>query len=144
MRRTQLSRREKAQAQSRRLRSAILTRLAMTVYAFAVTCNRRLAGSRASLPRIDGILVIVKYALGGAVEIIVLTGFHRPDKRRKPGPAHNKRYRNEIEQRRHRPSFSARMRKAFNVTMTDEPDMARAARSGVTNPNTASGIAHAL
>jgi len=87
--------------------------------------------------------VVIEDALGGAVEIVELAGAHRPKEGAKPGQAEEQRRRYEDEEAVHgvraRPS-----RIALAITISDDVDMAMAARSGVTKPATASGTAARL
>ncbi len=118
----------------------------------------RCSASRAMRSRLD--VVVRQYAQRGAVHVLVLTGPQRPQERRKARQPEHERRRHQIDQHIHdalngwrvrwsvRASPSAtlreRMRRAFSVTRTEEPDIAAAAISGVTNPAIAIGTAITL
>jgi len=73
-------------------------------------------------------IVVVENPVGRTLQIVELTGFHRPDKGRKASQAESKRQGNENHENVHA-AFPAL--RAFKVTMIDEPDIASAAISGV-------------
>lgn len=75
--------------------------------------------------------------MGRPVQIIELPGFQAPHESQKAERAHAEGNGNKPDQNRHQRDSL----KALRVTRMDEPDMAMAATSGVTKPNTASGTA---
>ncbi len=88
----------------------------------------------------DGAFVIDQDAFCGTVEILVLARAHAPEEGGQSGYAEAKRNWYEPEQGRHlRISLIA-----LAVTRSELADMAIAATSGVTKPNTASGTAMQL
>jgi len=78
-----------------------------------------------------------------AVEIVVLTGLQRPKEQQHAKRAQRDRGNGEHHERVHRYTLRVK-RSAFSMTMSDDPDIATAAISGVTNPNAARGTAAAL
>jgi len=104
-------------------------------------------------------VVVVEDSQGRAVEVVVLVIAQGPEEAEQPDQAEKQSQRNEIDQHRHAATSAGdgvgravdgvrnargRARTALTVTVTDETDMATAAISGVTTPNTASGTAAAL
>ena len=81
-------------------------------------------------------------ALGRAVEVIVLTAVHRPQKCGQTEQAHDQRGRYEDRQAGH--SAALRKRREFPTTSNDDNDIASAATKGVANPAIAIGTAKAL
>src|SRR5689334_18558827 len=82
----------------------------------------------------------------GPIQIIVLATLQRPEKADKPGEPKEQSKRNKIDQDFHGNSFPAgdRARSEFNITRSDEPDIAAAAINGVVKPATAIGTARKL
>src|SRR5271165_3392460 len=94
------------------------------------------------LPPVLRQVVVADRPPGGAVEIVELAVLERPEESRKAEAAERERHRHEIDEHVHRPTpFAWRARNALSVTRIDEPDIASAAISGVTNPKIASGTA---
>jgi len=105
-------------------------------------------------------VIVREYAQRGALDVIVLAAFQRPQERSQPDQAESKRHWHQIKKYVHAifsfgthvcARVSARLilsgsraRKAFRVTRSEEPDMAAAAISGVTRPAIAIGTATAL
>src|SRR5690348_10896583 len=101
-------------------------------------------------------IVIRQHSQCCTLEVVVLAGTHRPQECRKAGESEQQRHRHQIKQHGHatapvvagplaaaggdsrEPAFR-RARSALRVTMTEEPDIAAAAISGVTPPAIASG-----
>ena len=107
-----------------------------------------------------GQIVIVEDPGACAIEIVILAASKRPEKGPQSQKAKAQRNGDQVNQNRHDASLAsdrgarvatgwdgsaARIgcdaRNADSVTMIDEPDIAAAAISGVTCPNTASGTA---
>lgn len=103
-------------------------------------------------------VAIVKYAKGGAIDVVILTAAQRPQKAGQRRKAEEQCQGNKKDQDIHLATagFSATRfvscfrrvagltRKALSVTTSEEPDIARAAIRGVTIPNIASGTAEIL
>src|SRR5260370_7889779 len=81
-----------------------------------------------------------------AFEIVILPAFERPEKAQQPGEPEPERQRHKDDKDFHQdlPRAARRARRAFSITSSDEPDMATAAISGVTNPTIAIGTARRL
>ncbi len=88
------------------------------------------------------IAFVDKDAQRSAVHVVILTIAHGPEKCGKSRQAEAERNRDKYEQPSHLAAF--RKRSAFPTTIIDDPDIARAATSGVTCPMIASGTAIAL
>lgn len=86
-------------------------------------------------------ILVVEHAMRRAFEIVELATLHRPDKRCKPEQPEPQRQRHEEDENVH---AALPDRRALSVTRIDEPDIASAAISGVTNPAIATGTATAL
>lgn len=99
------------------------------------------------------VLVLEEYALGGAVEVLILSALERPEKSGERGPAQQQRQRHQEGKTAHsaRPHVGIALilrdfdaviardgrrpdlrRKALATTSTEDSDIARAATSGVT------------
>jgi len=90
-------------------------------------------------PRLERAIIIVQDPVGSAVQIVILIRVYRPQKRPEAEQAKPQGNRDQINNNVHSaPPFK---RSAFNVTTSDEADMAMAAISGVTLPVTAIGTA---
>lgn len=88
-------------------------------------------------------LVVQQYPPGGAVHIFILPRTQAPYESAEPQKTEDKRQGNKIQKHVHRYT-RPRSLKAFRMTASDDPDMATAATSGVTNPAIASGMATIL
>ena len=91
-------------------------------------------------------LVIGDGAPGGALEIVVLPAFERPQKPEQADKPKAKRQRHQNHHHFHHglPCATRRARSAFSITSSEEPDIAAAAISGVTTPLIAIGTASKL
>lgn len=86
--------------------------------------------------------IIYQDAQGSAIKVIKLAAAQRPEKGTKAQQTQTQRDRDEESNPGH---FAAAFnRSAFATTITDEPDIANAAISGVTIPMIASGTATTL
>ncbi len=83
---------------------------------------------------------------GRAFEIVVLSAFERPEKPEQADKPEAKRQRHENDKYFHHdlPCATRRARSAFNMTNSEEPDIAAAAIRGVTTPLMAIGTASRL
>lgn len=86
--------------------------------------------------------VVEKNAAGGAIEIVELPGTKCPEEGDEPDKAECESDRDEQQQAIH--DLLRARRNALPTTASDEPDIASAAKSGVTNPSIASGTATRL
>ncbi len=96
-----------------------------------------------------GQIVILQNAPLRPFQVVVLTGFQRPQERCQAQQPEKQRDWNEIDQHVHQPRSPAcadpnLRRSALAVTTIEDPDMARAAMSGVTKPAIAKGTATTL
>ena len=71
------------------------------------------------------VVVLGEDAVGGALHILELAGARRPQEGGKTQPAENKRHRDQHQKIGHAAGLSA-----FKVTVSEEDDMATAARGG--------------
>lgn len=101
-----------------------------------------MAGRRSSLRVVK--IIVRQNARGVAVRVVELAGSKRPKERGKAGTAEQQRNRQQENERAHAGASVRDRRKAFSVTMIDDPDIATAAISGVTRPAAANGVARAL
>jgi len=115
--------------------------------------------TKSPLRRRRYLVLAMRLPTSRAVEVVVLVIAQGPEEAEEPDQAEKQSQRNEIDQHRHAATSAGdgvgravdgvrnargRARTALTVTVTDETDMATAAISGVTTPNTASGTAAAL
>jgi len=122
--------------------------------------------ARSPPSRLRAIIVVEEHALGRTGKILVLTAPERPEERPQANRAEGERDRYQIDKRTHsaaciagatdrRPAAPRResppptrgpplSRIALATTSTDEHDITKAARSGVTSPATTTGRAIAL
>lgn len=107
----------------------------------AEQASRASAGLRLSLRRRRVILIAEERAVLVALKIAVLARSQGPEKRSEAQASEPERDWDERAENGHR---STLRRSAFNTTTIEEPDMAKAATNGVTNPITAMGIATRL
>src|SRR5215216_1185930 len=91
-------------------------------------------------------LIIRNGPPGRAVKVVILTALERPEKSEQPCETEAERQRHQNDEHFHHGLRCAtrRARSAFNITSSEEPDIASAAISGVTNPAMAIGTARKL
>lgn len=101
------------------------------------------AGRASNGSRIGRRLVVIdENADGGAIEIVILAGLQRPEEEGEAAKSEQQRAGDEDGEAVH--LVAPRSLSALATTMIEEPDMARAAISGVTTPAMASGTAMML
>lgn len=89
-------------------------------------------------------IVVEQDALGGAFGVLILTVLEGPEKGPDSEKAEQQGNRHQEQKSRHESFLPPASRRALRVTISDDPDMASAAISGVTNPIIARGAATAL
>lgn len=87
------------------------------------------------------ILVVDQNSVCGAVEILVLAGAKAPEECRQTQRPETNRARYQNHHDVHQALLCSCSRKAFRVTISEEPDIASAAISGVSRPAAAAGAA---
>ena len=97
-------------------------------------------------PSLMSRVIIRNSAPGRAFEIVILSGFQRPEKCGQTDEPKTKRQRHQDDHHFHAgPPFDIwRARSAFSITSIEEPDIAAAAIRGVTTPLMAIGTARTL
>lgn len=86
-------------------------------------------------------IIIQQYPVRFTVQIIILSGFKAPNKRRKPNRTKQQSNRDKINQNTHVIHLN---RKEFAITNKDDPDIQIAATIGVARPAKAIGTATKL